>query len=151
MIEQICTLLNDAQASSMHIVIRPDGQGNVSLSFLVQGCELATDDEAKKNAKAFNLRAALAKPLLLNGAIGEMDVEAISALIQYADSYVPAQQAFHAASTNLNEVFSTHRAATPKDSKKPESHDTDGGTGASADNAAPAQPASEQDFDDESL
>ena len=117
MIEQICTLLSDAQASAMHLTIRPDGQGNVSISFVTQGCELALEDEEKKNPSAAKLRAALASPLTLSGSIGEMDVAAITELAQFAEAYVPAQRAFHAKATNLHAVFNQLRAATPEQAK----------------------------------
>ncbi|MBW8191347.1 hypothetical protein K0504_09885 [Neiella marina] len=120
MIEQLSSIVTDAGASAIHLSIRPDGQGGVQVTLNTEGCPLANTDEQKKQPKAFALRQALAQPLIVCGPVGEMDVFMIEELTKYADTIVPAQQAFNTLSSNGAKASASTKQAVEKSGVEPQ-------------------------------
>jgi hypothetical protein len=86
MIEQIANYLEDAQASQMHITVKRDEKGIITL---IANTVLKPIGN-KESDEALALKAAIAKPIVLRGEKGELDINFPQVLEDFGKSFIPA-------------------------------------------------------------
>lgn len=112
MIEQLSKLVKKSGAKSIHLSITPIGD-DVQVTIITEALPLP-DEKENNDVHIQNIRAALAQPVTMQGAIGEMDVFCVEELTKYAETYIPATKNFLKGS-NADSIAN----AVKKSSKKP--------------------------------
>ena len=107
MIEQISNLLKQAGAKQMTITIQPLDGANVAV---IANTQLGTDQGCP------NARAALSRPLVVQGFVGEVDAFFSEQLVTYANSFTPAAVQL---SSNTSAVTQGHKTQGKSDQTNP--------------------------------
>jgi PRTRC genetic system protein E len=112
MIEQLTQLLQDAKINRLQLnlsVVPNSDAVSVTINTFV-GSTTTDSNEANK------LREALSRPLVIRGNKGEVDVELVNMLHQYAEAHTQAVEAFK---NTANVVSGLEQATKKANAKKP--------------------------------
>lgn len=92
-------MIAKANLSGMTLMVRPTGQGRLSVVICAESTDWKADDQ--------NLKAALTQPLVIEGEVMALEEQLLNDLTTYSESFVRA-----VISSNASKVSAAHDAAT---------------------------------------
>lgn len=110
MIEQIATLLKNANAQSMNLTIRINDNNQVSII----ANTILNPTLPNESTTALELRGKLTLPLIIQGDINELDVSFCEKLTTFTDSFVPAAQTHNALLNTTALIDNANKKVTTK-------------------------------------
>lgn len=91
-------MITKANLSGITLMVRPTGQGRLSVVICAESTDWKADDQ--------NLKAALTQPLVIEGEVMALEEQLLNDLATYSESFVRA-----VVSSNVNKVSAAHDAA----------------------------------------
>lgn len=127
-------LINKANLSGMHLMIRPMNDGQLQVIVATESTEFKAEDPA--------LKAALAQPLSVQGSVTNIDSLLTQSLTAFCESYTEVAQL-----TSVDDVVKGHNEAKGKAKAKADKSSNETNTAP----AAPSAAESQDDDDDPDL
>ncbi|HAR55537.1 MAG TPA: hypothetical protein DCR58_01990 [Idiomarina baltica] len=106
MFSLLSQMITKANLSGMTLMVRPTGQGRLSVVICAESTDWKADDA--------NLKAALTQPLVIEGEVMALEEQLISDLATHSESFVRA-----VVSSNASKVSAAHDAAASASSATP--------------------------------
>lgn len=98
MFSLLSQMITKANLSGMTLMVRPTGQGRLSVVICAESTDWKADDQ--------QLKAALTQPLVIEGEVMALEEQLVSDLATYSESFVRA-----VVSSNASKVSAAHDAA----------------------------------------
>lgn len=92
-------MITKANLCGMTLMVRPTGQGRLSVIICAESTDWKADDQ--------NLKAALTQPLVIEGEVMALEEQLLNDLASYSESFVRA-----VVSSNASKISAAHDAAT---------------------------------------